>query len=784
MLVGLITSAIAFLSYGALLISVTQKGIKGNQANSLFSLYLLDMLLLQVAYLGVSIAQNEQQALFWYALNIPFSTAQIIIYFFFVKEFLELGRPKKFVPISILIWFLIVGISIFFRSGVITSIYQNPTTGLFLPEIGPLASILSIPTLVFLGATLVDLARSHQGKSRSQQARIQYLFLAIVIVWAGMSANVMPALRQYPVDVLANILSAFLIAYAILRHQLLEISTALRKVLDSFISLLVLGIGSALILYFSSKIIHIGTDTHTLLLSAIITVITLIVLIPLRDRIQKFIRRTLFKTSYDGYMMIQRFNHTATSILDLKKLSDTLLLDVISTLRVRWGILLLNKDDDFHPFAWEGITEDQLFSLDQNQPILAWLSRNQTIFTTNSPNEALAQNIISRTQLGDPNLAGSELLIPLITRDNLIGVLCLGGKLNHRPYSQEDEQILLTIANNIASTIDNARLYEEIQTELKERKRMEAALKENEIIFSSFLEHSQVYVFFKDKNIRSIRLSKNYEQMLGKPISELLGKTMDEIFPSELAKSMVADDLRILNEGKPVNIIEEFNGRTYETSKFPVFIDGKPDMLAGITVDITERKQADEKIKEANKLLEDQLGEIKILQGYLREQVIRDPLTGLYNRRYLLETMERELARANRENYLVSVMMIDIDHFKDLNDTYGHQAGDYVLKELGILLQNSVRQGDIASRYGGDEFIIIMPGMSETEARKRAEKIRHEFASLCTKYDANQMFSAISIGVSFYPQHGKDVIEIVKASDSALYEAKQAGRNRVQIWKG
>ena len=98
MLVGLITSVIAFFSYGALLISVAQKGIKGNQANSLFFLYLLDMLLLQGVYFGVSIAKNEQQALLWYALNIPLSTAQIIIYFFFVKEFLKLSRPKKFLP--------------------------------------------------------------------------------------------------------------------------------------------------------------------------------------------------------------------------------------------------------------------------------------------------------------------------------------------------------------------------------------------------------------------------------------------------------------------------------------------------------------------------------------------------------------------------------------------------------------------------------------------------------------------------------------------------------------
>ena len=139
---------------------------------------------------------------------------------------------------------------------------------------------------------------------------------------------------------------------------------------------------------------------------------------------------------------------------------------------------------------------------------------------------------------------------------------------------------------------------------LKRAREMEAEkrLWENEEIFGSFMEHSPIYVFFKDKNIRTLRLSKNYEAMLGVPMAEMLGKTMDALFPSELAKKMVADDMRIMKEGKAITIEEELNSRFYSTTKFPILIEGKPRFLAGFTIDITERKRAEEELHRTNEL--------------------------------------------------------------------------------------------------------------------------------------------------------------------------------------
>jgi PAS domain S-box-containing protein len=139
---------------------------------------------------------------------------------------------------------------------------------------------------------------------------------------------------------------------------------------------------------------------------------------------------------------------------------------------------------------------------------------------------------------------------------------------------------------------------ERFRTDITEQKNTEDTLRRSEQIFNQFLEYSPIYVFFKDSEIRSLKLSRNYEQMLGKPMSELLGKTMDELFPSDFAKKMIADDIRILNEGKAITFDEELNGRYFTTIKFPISIDGKPTFLAGYTIDFTDQKISEKAIKE------------------------------------------------------------------------------------------------------------------------------------------------------------------------------------------
>jgi diguanylate cyclase (GGDEF)-like protein len=170
------------------------------------------------------------------------------------------------------------------------------------------------------------------------------------------------------------------------------------------------------------------------------------------------------------------------------------------------------------------------------------------------------------------------------------------------------------------------------------------------------------------------------------------------------------------------------------------------------------------------------------LRDQLRDQSIRDPLTGLFNRRYMLETCRREFSRCARGRLPVAMLSIDVDHFKKFNDNHGHDAGDTVLKEVGNCLESVFRDEDVACRFGGEEFVVVLPGASLEIAAKRAEQLRGKIEGLSVRYlEHNLPRITISVGVAAFPDAGDNPQSVLKAADDALYRAKEGGRNRVEL---
>lgn len=190
--------------------------------------------------------------------------------------------------------------------------------------------------------------------------------------------------------------------------------------------------------------------------------------------------------------------------------------------------------------------------------------------------------------------------------------------------------------------------------------------------------------------------------------------------------------------------------------------------------DITQRVEVERQLRE-------QITQNEVLQAQLREQNIRDPLTGVFNRRYLEESLHRELANAARKHEGLSVVMLDIDMFKSFNDTYGHAIGDLVLQTLGRILNENTRAGDIVCRYGGDEFVVVLPGASAETARARIDECRLRFADVVFQVQGKPLRSTLSAGVTTYPDHADTASALLDRADRALYQAKQQGKNLAVI---
>lgn len=256
----------------------------------------------------------------------------------------------------------------------------------------------------------------------------------------------------------------------------------------------------------------------------------------------------------------------------------------------------------------------------------------------------------------------------------------------------------------------------------------------------------------------------------------VIGRTFTEVAQDRWPDAAEQIDC---DRGEPRFVSESTDGRSAEFLVAPVRdAVGRHGGCVITMADVTQRIATERALYRANKTLAARLVEIERLHADLSEQVIRDPLTGLYNRRYLDETINRELARAERERAPLSIVMLDIDHFKQVNDDSGHVAGDLMLKLLASQLIAQTRPGDIACRYGGDEFLLVLTNTTSQVAMARADEWRSRFSTASVGLTGREP-ATISLGVAAYPTDGTGSDDLVAAADRAVYVAKAAGRDRV-----
>ncbi len=271
------------------------------------------------------------------------------------------------------------------------------------------------------------------------------------------------------------------------------------------------------------------------------------------------------------------------------------------------------------------------------------------------------------------------------------------------------------------------------------------------------------------------------EEMIGQKLSKLKSGVQDETFYRELWQTILGGEVwhgEIVNKNKSGQLYIE------EMTIAPVRNDhNEITHFIAIKQDISKRKQIEVNLQDANHRLKFQMNEIQKLKEELQVQVIRDSLTGLYNRRFLEESLDREIAHARRDGKSMCIAMIDVDNFKSFNDRYGHKAGDMILKSLGDILQANTRKSDVSCRYGGEEFVVVMPNATTDGARRRAQQWRKAFQLLQNSFNGQELQATISVGLASFPEHGKDGENVLNAADKALYESKRRGKNRVTVYQ-
>ncbi|MEJ5222964.1 MAG: diguanylate cyclase [Anaerolineales bacterium] len=421
--------------------------------------------------------------------------------------------------------------------------------------------------------------------------------------------------------------------------------------------------------------------------------------------------------------------------------------------------------------------------------------------------------------------------VPILANGETIGVIGASDYNSEHAFQETDVRLLSTVAANIGVAIQKARLYELARSELRERQRAEEALARRLYEISLVSQITQVasthlnladLIEFAGRKIEEVFLARSVFIALHDKIANemevpywTIGQT--RVTASRFPMGVGLTGL-VFTSQKPLLISENFETRSRELGAvlqhadkfgYPKTWLGVPMIVGSETIGVIsvqdyERENAYsefeinllstiasniaisfenarlyEKIRQDNIALQGKIEEIASLQAELREQAIRDPLTNLFNRRYLEETLTRELSRAEREEIPLSLIILDLDYFKKFNDHYGHMAGDALLRRLANLLLRSTRESDIACRYGGEEFIVVMPGSPLEAAYRRAEEIRQEFEKTNIHVDGITLNATVSMGVAAYPQNALSEDALIRAADQALYAAKSSGRNQV-----
>ncbi|MBI4187419.1 MAG: diguanylate cyclase [Chloroflexi bacterium] len=660
------------------------------------------------------------------------------------------------------------------------------------PVYGPGLLFVVVPLLTLLARNIYVFWRKLRVLNNPViYNQIASLMLALAVLTISSFAAIIPWGRELPLIHLGSIINAFVLSYATISHRLVDIRSVLRRGL-AMVSLWVIGIASYVLLLISlHTLAGFELDFSVILGASSITVLVIASIYKLRGYLFATVNKALQGQSYDYRQQLSEFANKIHNVFSLEEQGGELLALLTRALDCKQAGLLFREvgSDDFSAKFVEPREKDNPLSglrLHGQSPVVQYLEREQKIVTRESLTILPEFRSLWEQEKWEIKSKGIELFVPLISREKMISILVLDKKQRGR-YTLEDLGLLQDVTNRVAVSMEKEYLREK----LREREEELSAINRCSTIITSSLNIREIYDSFiselkqvVDVSWAAIALIEE-DSLYFLALSSEIGsawKVGDRIPIKGTATEWVAANKRTVVEP---DLMQESRFATAEyyikqgvrsIVYLPLIAKGKA--IGTLTV---ASRHPNAYSQRQMALLEQLAAQIAMpvensrLYATVEERARIDELTGLLNRRSLDEIIASEIHRHSRYGGAFSLVVLDLDFFKNFNDNYGHLAGDKLLRKIGGIMKSSIRSADQAFRYGGDEFAILLPQTSVEAAYEVAERVRQRIAS--AKESASIPVTA-SLGLASWPVDGIGAHQLIAAADAALYQAKRSGGNQ------
>jgi len=652
--------------------------------------------------------------------------------------------------------------------------------------------LIAIPLLVLLVRNLYILVpRLKNRENPVNHNQTQSLVIGLGVLAVFMITAILPFGSEFPIGHLGNIVIALIMSYAVVGHQLVDIRFVLRR---GFVWLSIAVIGLACywgILLLLHSLFNVELTREVMFIASVSGITSFILSYKIRDLVGRVMGKAFQGESYRYREKLVEFAGRIQNVFSLKEQGGELLSLVTHAVGCeKAGLMFLDASEGYEIQLMEPAIKNPMENLKfrNDNPIVQYLKKEARSLTRDSI--VIMPEFLGLWQQEKESIdaSGVDLIIPLISRKRLIGILVLDKKRSGH-YTLEDYNLLEEVTGQAAVSMEKEYLREQ----LKEREEELSVINRSNTIITSSLDIQRIYDSFikelkrvVDVNWAAIAVIEE-EELLFMAVSTEIGSPWNagERIPlkgtatewvAEHRKPIIDTDLTIetrFTTGK-YHLQHGIRSIAY----LPLVISNQ--VIGTLTV---ASRNSDAYASKHLKLLEQLASQIAMPIENARlyaktERLARvDSLTGLLNRRSLDEALLSEIGRHSRYGGIFSLIILDLDSFKSLNDNYGHLAGDELLRQIGSIIKGTIREADQAFRYGGDEYAILLPHTSIESACKVAERIRQKtFAKIVI----GSIPISVSLGLASWPADGVGPYDIVAAADAALYRAKRNGGNRAE----